>query len=186
MSAESEPAPGAYLLFAGKIDQLAVQRIFATTTAAIQNGPRPVHLLIQSQGGHIADGVCLYNYLRTFPSPISVYNVGSISSAAVTAYLGAPRRVAAPLSTFMVHRSTANLRGANADVVQARVPSLIMDDKRTEDILREHVHLAAEKWAVHATADLWLAAEEAVETGLATEIGHFAPQPGASLVNVLG
>jgi ATP-dependent Clp protease, protease subunit len=175
-----------YLVFAAAIDQLAVQRIFAMTTTAIQTGAQRVHLLMQSGGGHVQDGVCLYNYFRAFPAELIVYNVGSISSAGVLAYLGAHHRKAAPLATFMVHRAHATFQGANADMVQARIQSMVMDDDRMEAILKAHLRLPDEKWLIHEHHDLWLTAEEAVQCGLATEIGDFAPPAGSVVYNVFG
>jgi ATP-dependent Clp protease, protease subunit len=75
---------------------------------------------MQTTGGNVQDGVCLYNYFRTLPVDLSVYNVGSISSAGVIAYLGAKNRKAATLATFMIHRSHASFQGANVDTIQAR------------------------------------------------------------------
>ena len=72
------------------------------------------------------------------------------------------------------------------DTIQARIPSLIIDDERCETILKEHVNLSQEQWAVHNNSDLWLTAREAVETVLATHIADFAPPIGSVVYNVLG
>ena len=175
-----------FLLFAALIDQLAVQRIFAMTAVALQGGSQRIHLLMQTTGGNVADGICLYNYFKAFPGNLTAYNVGSISSAGVLAYLGARTRKTATLATFMIHRSSATFQGANADVIQARIPSLIMDDQRSEAILKEHVNLTEEQWTTHKASDLWLDAKQAVATGLATEIGDFAPPAGELVYNVFG
>jgi ATP-dependent Clp protease protease subunit len=183
---ESAQSPPAYLVFSGFIDQFAVQRLFHTTTAAMQMGAPSIHLLLQSAGGNVPDGVCLYNSFRTFPIPITIYNAGSVCSAAVTAYLGVPERVTSHLGTFMIHRAHATLQGANADMVQARVQSLVVDEERMDQILKAHVRLPDDKVEVHRYADVWLTANEAVETGLATRIGDFAPDLGSTVYNVLG
>ncbi|MBQ0818890.1 ATP-dependent Clp protease proteolytic subunit [Microvirga sp. HBU67558] len=182
---ENPQAPATYLVFAGYIDQIAVQRLFEATTHAIRAGSPSVHLLLQSVGGNIQDGVCLYNYFKTLPVPISIYNAGSVCSAAVTAYLGAPDRVTSALGTFMIHRTHATLQGANADMVQARAQSLVIDEDRMDRILKAHVRLPDDKLEVHRYADVWLTANEAVDTGLATRLGDFAPPLGIPVFNVL-
>jgi ATP-dependent Clp protease protease subunit len=156
------------------------------TTTALQSGAQRIHLLVQSVGGSIQDGVCLFNYFRALPIELVAYNVGSVSSAATIAYLGAHRRKVSAFGTFMIHRAHANLQGANADMVQARIPSLIMDDERTEAILRDCIQLSPEQWAVHQSSDLWLSAKEAVAAGLAHELGEFAPPKGTTIFNVFG
>lgn len=183
---QQQPPPEVYMTFAAMIDQLAVQRFLELMTTALHGGKKRFHLMIQTTGGSIQDGICLYNFFRGFPAEIIAYNIGTISSAGVTAYLGASRRVAAPTSTFMLHRGHTSLQGANAVLLQARAQFLLIDEARVETIVREHVKLSPEQKAMHDTTELWLTAEDAVTAGVATELGIFAPPPGALLINVFG
>lgn len=173
-----------YLIFSALIDQLAVQRFFAISAGAMQEGVNDIHILLQSTGGNIADGVCLYNFFRALPVEISIYNCGTICSAGVTAYLGGDKRYVTPQSTFMIHRSTALFQGTNSDAIQARIPSLIMDDERTESILKTHITLTPEQWDIHRAADLWLDAEQAIFTNIALDYGAFDVPSGQRLFNV--
>lgn len=56
-------------------------------------GPRHLHLRFQSSGGHPGSGIYVYDLFRRFPFPITVYNVGQVSSIGVVAYLGAQLRI---------------------------------------------------------------------------------------------
>jgi ATP-dependent protease ClpP protease subunit len=76
-----------YGIFAGPIDQQAIQRISNAVTIAVNNGVENMHLLFQSTGGMVGDGVFLYNLFRSVPIDITLYNVGSIASIGVIAYL---------------------------------------------------------------------------------------------------
>jgi ATP-dependent Clp protease protease subunit len=172
------PAQEVYAAFAGNIDQVAVQKIFQGFGGAMTNNISGVHLLFQSAGGIVGDGVCLYNFFRALPINLTLYNVGTICSAAVIAYLGAKKRKTSTYATFMVHRPQSPLQTATADRLQAIAHSVAIDDKRTESILRKHIILPDEKWAVHSIADLWLSAQDAVVCNLADEIGEFAPPIG--------
>jgi ATP-dependent Clp protease protease subunit len=60
----------------------------------------------------------------------------------------------------------------------------VINDERTEAILRKHFSLTEDTWAAHKVADFWLMASEAVECKLADEIAQFAPPIGAPLFNV--
>ena len=137
-----------------------------------------IHMLFQTAGGFIGDGVCLYNFFRTLPVELTLYNVGSVCSAGVIAYLGAQKRKTSAHAAFMVHRTQSPAQPATAQRLQAIANSVAIDDDRTEAILRKHVTLSDDKWAVHGVADLWLSAADAVASGLATEIGEFAPPLG--------
>ena len=124
---------------------------------------------------------CLYNFLRTLPVEVSLYNVGTVASAAALVYLGAKSRKVSATATFMLHRTQAAPAGVTAERLQALGKSVALDDERTETILRAHLKLPDDLWDVHKVADLWLSAEEAIKYGLATEIADFAPPKGTQL-----
>lgn len=178
--APAKPDNEIYGIFAGPIDQAAVARVANGAAVASSNGVTHCHLAFQSSGGTVPDGVALYNLLRAFPVPITLYNIGSIASAGVIAYLGAGIRVSSRLATFMIHRTTSPPQGMTSERLRATVRSVEIDDARTEEILRG-ISLTKENRDVHQIADLWLSSAEAKEVGLVTEIAEFAPPKGTSL-----
>jgi ATP-dependent Clp protease protease subunit len=174
-----------YGIFAGNIDQLAIQKIASTLNIATGGGAKRVHLIFQTSGGNIGDGICLFNYLRTIPLELTLYNVGCVASIGVIAFLGATRRKASTYANFMIHRSYANAPiGATSDRLHAVANSLVLDDERTEALLHKHLKISADHWAIHKIADLWLSSTEALEAGLIDEIGEFAPPKGAPIFYV--
>lgn len=179
--------PDVFGIFCGQIDQAAVQRIFQNLTIATNPSTniKHVHLLFQSSGGFIGDGVCLYNFFRAFPVELTLYNTGSIMSIATIAYLGAKNRKTSANAMFGIHRSVMSPQAAFAGSLQAYAQALTLEDQRTEAILREHLRLPEGKWtSLQNNADLTFLADEAVAIGLATEIGDFSPPPGSQIFNV--
>jgi ATP-dependent Clp protease, protease subunit len=71
--------PNVYLTFCSAIDQASVGRLLLALDVATQRNAQEVHLLFQSTGGTVGDGVCLYNFLRTLPVKLTLYNVGSVN-----------------------------------------------------------------------------------------------------------
>lgn len=167
-------------MFCGTIEQGSVQRIFAGLTLATQK-IKHLHLLFQSTGGFIGEGICLYNFFRAMPIELTLYNVGTVSSIAAVAFLGARNRKASRYATFMLHRSHVSPQAATAEGLEASARSLRTDDERTDAILREHLKVPPDKWPNPAKPELWLTAKEAVECGLATGIGEFGPPVGSQL-----
>lgn len=178
-----QPSNVVYATFAGPIDQTAVQRVFNGVAAGMANKVEAIHMLFQSFGGSVGDGVCLYNYFRSLPLDLTLYNVGNISSAATVAFLGAKRRKTSAYATFMVHKAQSPGMPATAERLHAIAHSVVVDDQRLEAILRQDLRLTDDQWAVHRVADLWLTAQEAADCGLA-ELGEFAPPPGTQIYNV--
>jgi ATP-dependent Clp protease, protease subunit len=176
-----QPKNEVYAIFAGVIDQQAVQRIFGGIAAASNNSVDHIHLMIQSTGGNVGDGVCLYNLFRTLNMGLTVYNCGQISSIATLVFLGAKERKTSAHATFMIHRTYANPMGATSDRLQTVAQTLVLDDQRTEAIFREALKLSDDQWASHKYTELWFTADDAIKCKLATEIGEFAPPIGQKI-----
>jgi ATP-dependent Clp protease protease subunit len=171
-----------YGTISGILDQAAVQRILGSFGFASQNGVQKAHVLLQSSGGGIGEGVCLYNFFRTLQIDLTLYNVGTVSSIAVIAYLGARHRKVSKHGTFMIHRTQTTTQAANTQTVKAFAESAVLFDKNTESILREHItNMPAEKWAHFNHNDLWFSADDAVKFGIADGIAEFAPSGGTKI-----
>ena len=161
------------------------QKVVAGLTVAMANNVRHVHLLFQSAGGYIADGVFLYNLFRSVPIELTLYNCGQISSAGVTAYLGARNRKTTTNATFMFHRCTNTTQFATAAKLTHLAKSLVLDDQRTEDIVKQHVKFPPELWEELNYHDVYASGEEGVKFGIADAIGEFAPPAGTQVFNLL-
>jgi ATP-dependent Clp protease protease subunit len=175
----------AYAVYCGLIDQVNAQKLVNTMSAAMADEYEHVHVLLQSAGGFVGDGVFLYNYLRAIPMKLTLYNAGQISSAGVIAYLGAQDRVATKVSSFMLHRSTSSLQFATSARLSNAAKALTLDDERTEAILREYITMPEALWNEMNFHDLHLSGEEAFNFGIATSIGNFSPPSGAQVYNCL-
>src|SRR5690348_7377519 len=144
---ENELPKIAYATFAGSIDQQTLPKIYQGFAGATQTGIGAVHLLFQSTGGMIGDGVSLYNFFCSLPIELHLYNTGSVQSIAVLAYLGAKHRHTSAHATFMIHKShfPAQL-GTNACKMKALSDALGMEDTRIEAILKSETKIPLDKW----------------------------------------
>lgn len=178
MASQPGPTADVHAVFVGGILEASVRGILQAISTGIANSVGHIHLLFQSGGGNVGDGVCLYNYLRTLRTPFTIYNVGSVCSIATLAYLGAEERKASASATFMLHRTRVSPQATTANRLRAVTNALVLDDERTEAIWRERLTLTPEQWDIHEHDDLWLSADQALTAGLVTSIGDFAPALG--------
>jgi ATP-dependent Clp protease protease subunit len=184
-SAPLPPLPSEiYAVFNGPLDQEAVTRIFNGLTAASANSVKQFHLLFQSEGGGIGEGVTLYNLFRTLPFDLTLYNTGTVASIATIAYLGAKKRKASAHALFMIHRTETTTQFANTQTVKSLADSAVLNDQRTEAILRQHITIPSEKWHHFDLRDILFTAEEAVKAGISDEIREFSPPAGTRIFNV--
>jgi ATP-dependent protease ClpP protease subunit len=169
-------APDLYAVLSGTLDSSAVPRILTSFGNASQNNVQYMHILFQSTGGGIREGIRLYNLFKNASIDLTFYNMGVVSSAAVIAYLGAKTRKVSRHATFMIRRTqTTN------DTLEPPAEGAILFDKTAEAILREHINMPANRWAHFSRNDLWFSAEQAVKYGIAHEISDFAVPADAKI-----
>lgn len=174
-----------YFTLAGDVNNDMVRRVFDAISKMTVDGTRTAHVLLQSNGGYVSDGICLYNTMTHAPVDFVMYNAGAVASIAVTLFLAGHTRVASDTARFMVHKSHATApSGARPEALKIIADGLMADDRRTEAILRRHVTLSEPMWDVHAYSDLHLSAPDALGTGLIHRIGDFAPPPGNLVFNI--
>jgi ATP-dependent Clp protease protease subunit len=182
MAATPQPPPLVFGVFSGGINTETTRNIINNLNVATTGAVKEVHLMFHSTGGFVGDGVCLYNYFKSFPISLTLYNPGVVASIGVIAYLGAKHRKTSAHAVFMIHRTQCNIpQGTPASRAKTIVDAAILDDKRTETILREKLVLPEEKWRSFDNDNLHFSAEEAVRYGIADEIADFSPPPGTHI-----
>ncbi|HEY0490536.1 MAG TPA: peptidase S14, partial [Telluria sp.] len=53
----------AYYTLSGDVNSDMVHRVFEAVAEMTERGIDTAHVLIQSNGGYVSDGLCLYNFL---------------------------------------------------------------------------------------------------------------------------
>ncbi|HEY0064588.1 MAG TPA: ATP-dependent Clp protease proteolytic subunit, partial [Telluria sp.] len=141
MSDDLEKAANeAWFTLSGDVNSDMVHRVFEAVSAMSESGIETAHVLIQSNGGYVSDGLCMYNFLSNAPIEFVMYNGGAVASIAVILFLSGSRRYASETARFMVHKSHATASpGARPDALNIIVEGLRADDARTESILRKHI-----------------------------------------------
>jgi ATP-dependent Clp protease protease subunit len=77
----------AWFTLSGDINSDMVHRVFDAVADMTEDMVTDAHILIQSNGGYVSDGICLYNYLSKLPIRFHFYNAGAVASIAVIVFL---------------------------------------------------------------------------------------------------
>ena len=169
----------------GDVNSDMVHRMFDAVAAMTEDGIDTAHVLLQSNGGYVSDGLCLYNFMASSPIRFVMYNAGAVASIAVVLYLAGSRRYASETARFMIHKSHATASpGSRPDALNIIVEGLRADDARTESILRKCIELTPEQWAIHQYSDLHLNSRDAKTARMIDDVADFAPPKGAILRNI--
>ncbi|HEX4031999.1 MAG TPA: ATP-dependent Clp protease proteolytic subunit [Terracidiphilus sp.] len=175
-----------WAIYCGDINAANAAKLLNGLTIVSSAGTKRIHILFQSWGGFVGDGVFLYNALRKIPIEVFLYNAGQVASAATLVFLGAKARKTTANAVFMIHKSTNSTDRAGVDRLKAVTANLTVDDARVEEILRTHLRLPEELWTQFSYHDVYLTGSDAVQYGMADEIAEFSPPPGAKVLNALG
>jgi ATP-dependent Clp protease protease subunit len=152
-----------YFTLSGDVNSDMVQRVFTSTADMSESGITTAHVLLQSHGGFISDGICLYNLLKNLPQRFVMYNAGAVASIAVIVFLAGQQRHASHTARFMVHKSHASPASGSGP---------------------EALKIIAEGLMADAGADLHLTASAALKAGLIESIKDFAPPAATRLLNI--
>lgn len=175
----------AWFTLAGDVNSDMVHRVFDAVADMTEDMVTDAHVLLQSNGGYVSDGICLYNYLSKLPIRFHFYNAGAVASIAVIVFMAGQRRYASGTARFMVHKSHASApSGARPEALRIIVEGLQADDARTEEILRKHVAFSDEHWQIHHYSDLHLTARQAAEVKMIDKVMDFAPPKGHRVTNI--
>lgn len=63
----------------------------------------PLVVMFSSGGGSTIEGLSLYDFIRSSPSPLHLHAVGHVGSMAVPVFLGAHKRSCTPITRFFFH-----------------------------------------------------------------------------------
>lgn len=174
-----------YYGYTGAIDSNGATRIATAFNAAVNSGCDEVHLAMSSLGGFVADGVYLYNHVRSLPVKTVIHNIGSISSIAVVVFVAAQKRYCSTHSMFMIHATTLPAReGMTWELLDSSLQAALAEDKRTESILRERTRLPDELLDARRTKEVHIPPELALKHGLVDGITEFTLPKGAQLFQI--
>jgi ATP-dependent Clp protease, protease subunit len=171
-------------------EQSAARFIHWLNLLSLDSRPRhaAIHMLFNSSGGMIVDAINMHNYVKGYPSdvPITMFNSGGVQSAAVLVFLSAAHRIVCPYAKFLLHPAIwKSAGGLNSEQHRIVSRSLAKNDKDIDDILKTRINMSAAKWKQARRHQLEISAQEAVDFGLADEIGEWSVPEGKLIISIL-
>lgn len=175
----------AYFGYTGGIDSAGATRIAAALNSAVNNGFDEAHLCFSSLGGYVADGIYLYNHMRSLPIKIVAHNIGSCCSIAVAVFVGAEERYCSPHSMFLIHPTAIpSNENMGAERLKAFLDAALADDARTESILRERASIPDDILAARRFRDVHIGPKDAAAYGIVHGVRDFALPRGNQIIQI--
>jgi ATP-dependent protease ClpP protease subunit len=178
-------SPTVFGTFCDEISSETIGRFYNNIAGASQQGVREIHLLFQSGGGSVFDGVSLYNYFKGIPIDIHLYNTGGVASAGLISFVGIERtrRYASLHAVFLLHRVKRSLLAPDGSEGHLALSKMLtQEDARCEAILRAESTIPDNLWDEYTRGlDVFITAQEAHQYGLIGSMRDFKSPKGSTL-----
>jgi len=126
---------------------------------------------INSYGGEVAEGVAIYNALRSFDGGVTTVCEGFACSIASVIFMAGSERIMRDSSLLMLHNASMPAHGdANAHRKAADDLDVITELSKTAYLNHAKGDLTREKLTEIMDAETWITPDQALEWGLATEV----------------
>ncbi|MER5559697.1 head maturation protease, ClpP-related [Streptomyces sp. NPDC002506] len=132
---------------------------------------------INSPGGSVFEGIAIANALRSHPAMVTTQVDGIAASIASVIALAGDRLVMMPNSQLMIHDASGLCMGDAADMAQMAT-LLEQQSDNLADVYAAKAGGTRAEWRARMQAETWYLAAEAVEAGLADEVGQPTRTPG--------
>ena len=130
-----------------------------------------IYVHINSYGGEVAEGVAIYNALRSSEAKVTTVCEGFACSIASVIFMAGQDRIMRDSSLLMLHNASMPASGdANAHRKAAEDLEVITELSKTAYLNHAKGELTREKLTEIMDAETWVTSEQAIEWGLATEV----------------
>lgn len=128
---------------------------------------------INSYGGEVAEGLAIYNLLKSYAGEVTTICDGFACSAASVVFMAGAKRIMPRSSLLMIHNAWTWASG-DADDLRKAAEDLEKITQPSVEIYTSVSNLDADEIKAMMDAETWIDADEALDYGFATEISEEA------------
>lgn len=128
---------------------------------------------INSYGGEVAEGLAIYNLLKSYEGEVTTICDGFACSAASVVFMAGTKRIMPRSSLLMIHNAWTRASG-DADDLRKAADDLEKITQPSVEIYTSVSNLDADEIKAMMDAETWFDADEALGYGFATEISEEA------------
>lgn len=124
---------------------------------------------INSYGGEVAEGLAIYNLLKSYDGEVATICDGFACSAASVVFMAGKQRIMSKSSLLLIHNAWTRASGDANDLRKA-ADDLEKITQPSIDIYSSVSNLSEEKIKKMMDEETWISADEALSYGFATEV----------------
>lgn len=132
---------------------------------------KQIDLHLNTPGGDVFDGIAIYTAIKDHSANVTAYVDGLAASAGSFIAMAANQVVMMPHSRMMIHEAFGLAIG-NAEDMTKMAERLDATSQNIASIYAEKAGQDADYWRAQMKAETWYTDQQAVDAGLADEIGR--------------
>jgi len=150
-------------------DSSLIKKISYQLLALAATGNKPIHLLIDTDGGNLKTALTLYDLIEACPCEVYTYALSEVSSAGVLIYLAGSKRYAFKNSQFMTHPSSLSVSGNHLEF-DSSVGAVKKQGLLAKKLYKKVLGITNDEWNEIHDNTIYIMATEAKKRGIVTSI----------------
>ena len=159
------------VLICEEINQKMAKRVMAELLALAESSPDPIHLFVNSQGGHVEAGDSIHDIITYIQPKVKVIGTGYVASAGTHIFLAAEKeeRFCLPNTRFLIHQPSGGAGGSASDIaIQAE--QIVKMRERLAQVISGRTGTDIDRVRLDIERDKWMDTDEAIEYGLVSKV----------------
>ena len=159
------------VLICEEINQKMAKRVMAEMLALAESSADPIHLFVNSQGGHVEAGDSIHDIITYVEPVVKVIGTGYVASAGTHIFLAAEKadRYCLPNTRFLIHQPSGGAGGSASDIaIQAE--QIVKMRERLAQVISTRTGTDIDRVRLDIERDKWMDTDEAIEYGLVSQV----------------
>lgn len=159
------------VLICEEINQKMAKRVMAEMLALAEASNDPIHLFVNSQGGHVEAGDSIHDIITYIEPVVKVIGTGYVASAGTHIFLAAEKgdRYCLPNTRFLIHQPSGGAGGSASDIaIQAE--QIVKMRERLAMVISSRTGTDIDRVRHDIERDKWMDTDEAIEYGLVSHV----------------
>jgi len=187
-SSEAKVVKEQWIQFTAVVNHISAAKFIEAVTGAINTGVEKLNILLSTPGGTVMHGKTVYNFLRSLPVDIEVYNIGQVDSVGGVMFLAADKRFAVANSSFLIHGVNLQSPGAismTEKIVQEKLDGLKQDRASISMIYAERTDISLGDFEKMMLDGITISVDEAKKFGIIDDIVAPKVPKGSSVISIV-
>ncbi len=159
------------IIICEEINQTMAKRVMAQLLALAEESSDPIHLFVNSQGGHVEAGDSIHDMIGFIAPKVQVIGTGYVASAGTHIFLAAEKedRLCLPNTRFLIHQPSGGAGGSASDIaIQAE--QIVKMRERLAQVITNRTGTDIDRVRLDIERDKWMDTNEAIEYGIVSRV----------------